>query len=97
MTPWDLKVFGNINMCAPILRGHENHVAAGVIINIMEVRRRKNGPCYIAASTGNAALMAFTRTLGGSAGGDGLRVVGVNPGTIATNRHALHHEGARQR
>ena len=31
-------------------------------------------------------LMASPRTLGGSAGGDGLRVVGVNPGTIATNR-----------
>jgi NAD(P)-dependent dehydrogenase (short-subunit alcohol dehydrogenase family) len=41
---------------------------------------------YIAGSTGNAALMAFTRALGGSAGDDGLRVVGINPGAIATDR-----------
>ena len=30
--------------------------------------------------------MAFTRALGGSAGDDGLRVVGINPGAIATER-----------
>jgi 3-oxoacyl-[acyl-carrier protein] reductase len=41
---------------------------------------------YIAGSTGNAALMAFTKALGGSAGDDGLRVVGINPGAIATDR-----------
>ena len=41
---------------------------------------------YIAGSTGNAALMAFTKALGGSAGDDKLRVVGINPGAIATDR-----------
>jgi NAD(P)-dependent dehydrogenase (short-subunit alcohol dehydrogenase family) len=41
---------------------------------------------YIAGSSGNASLMAFTRALGGSAGDDGLRVVGINPGAIATDR-----------
>ena len=41
---------------------------------------------YIAGSTGNAALMAFTKALGGSAGDDHLRVVGINPGAIATDR-----------
>ena len=30
--------------------------------------------------------MAFTKALGGSAGDDGLRVVGINPGAIATDR-----------
>jgi hypothetical protein len=41
---------------------------------------------YIAGSSGNAGLMAFTRTLGGTASADNLRVVGINPGAIATDR-----------
>ena len=41
---------------------------------------------YIAGSTGNAALMAFTRALGGRSLDDGIRVVGVNPGPVATDR-----------
>ena len=82
---WDLKVFGNINMCRRFYAAMRTR-GRGVIINIMEVAGERMDRTYIAASTGNAALMALTRTLGGSAGGDGLRVVGVNPGTIATNR-----------
>ena len=30
--------------------------------------------------------MAFTKTLGGAAAADNLRVVGINPGAIATDR-----------
>jgi NAD(P)-dependent dehydrogenase (short-subunit alcohol dehydrogenase family) len=41
---------------------------------------------YIAGSTGNAGLMAFTKALGGAASSDNLRVVGINPGAIATDR-----------
>jgi len=82
---WDLKVFGYINMCrryyaAMQQRGH------GVIINILGMAGERMDRTYIAGSTGNAALMAFTRALGGSAGDDKLRVVGINPGAIATDR-----------
>jgi NAD(P)-dependent dehydrogenase (short-subunit alcohol dehydrogenase family) len=82
---WDLKVFGYINMCRGFyadMRGR----GRGVIINILGVAGEKMDRTYIAGSTGNAALMAFTRALGGSAGDDGLRVVGINPGAIATDR-----------
>jgi hypothetical protein len=82
---WDLKVFGYINMC----RGFYADMRArgrGVIINILGVAGEKMDRGYIAGSTGNAALMAFTKALGGSAGDDGLRVVGINPGAIATDR-----------
>jgi NAD(P)-dependent dehydrogenase (short-subunit alcohol dehydrogenase family) len=41
---------------------------------------------YIAGSAGNAALMAFTRALGGRSLRDGIRVVGVNPGPVETER-----------
>jgi hypothetical protein len=43
---------------------------------------------YIAGGSGNAALMAFTRALGGASAQDGIRVLGVNPGFIATERLA---------
>ena len=58
----------------------------GVIINILGMAGEKMDRGYIAGSTGNAALMAFTRALGGSAGDDKLRVVGINPGAVATDR-----------
>src|SRR4029077_16993643 len=41
---------------------------------------------YIAGSSGNASLMAFTRAMGGTAPVDGLRVIGINPGPVMTDR-----------
>ena len=82
---WDLKVFGYINMCRRFYTEMKTR-QRGVIINILGMAGEKMDRTYIAGSTGNAALMAFTRALGGSAGDDGLRVVGINPGAIATDR-----------
>src|SRR5271168_792653 len=52
----------------------------GVIINDIGNSGENWDADYIAGSTGNAALMAFTRALGGVSLDDGIRVVGVNPG-----------------
>ncbi len=82
---WDLKVFGYINMCRRFYAEMKTR-RRGVIINVLGMAGEKMDRGYIAGSTGNAALMAFTRALGGSAGDDGLRVVGINPGAIATDR-----------
>lgn len=82
---WDLKVFGYINMCRRFYAAMKSR-GRGVIINILGMAGEKVDRTYIAGSAGNAALMAFTRALGGSAGDDGLRVVGINPGAIATER-----------
>ena len=82
---WDLKVFGYINMCRRFYNDMKSR-GRGVIINVLGVAGEKMDRGYIAGSTGNAALMAFTKALGGSAGDDGLRVVGINPGAIATGR-----------
>ena len=57
-----------------------------MIINVLGMAGRADGCGYIAGSTGNAGLMAFTKTLGGAASADNLRVVGINPGAIATDR-----------
>ena len=41
---------------------------------------------YVAGSSGNASLMAFTRAMGGTAPRHNLRVVGINPGPVLTER-----------
>ena len=82
---WDLKVFGYVNMCRRFYAEMKTR-GRGVIINVLGVAGEKMDRTYIAGSTGNAALMAFTKALGGSAGDDRLRVVGINPGAIATDR-----------
>ncbi|HEX5455035.1 MAG TPA: short-chain dehydrogenase/reductase, partial [Stellaceae bacterium] len=82
---WDLKVFGYINMTR---RFYALMAArkAGVIVNILGAAGENPDFNYIAGSSGNASLMAFTRAMGGTAPRDGLRVVGINPGPVMTER-----------
>ncbi len=82
---WDLKVFGYINMTR---RFYALMAArrAGVIINILGAAGENPDFDYVAGSSGNASLMAFTRAIGGTAPRDGLRVMGINPGPVLTER-----------
>jgi 3-oxoacyl-[acyl-carrier protein] reductase len=82
---WDLKVFGYINMSREYYRLMKAR-GKGVIINILGNGVEALDAGYIAGGAGNAALMAFTRALGGQSARDGLRVIGVNPGPVATER-----------
>lgn len=82
---WDLKVFGYINLTREIYRAMRER-KRGAIVNVIGVSGERLRQDYIAGSTGNAALMAFTRTLGGESVDYGIRVVGVNPGQIDTDR-----------
>jgi len=84
-TAWDLKVFGYVNMT----RRFYALMAArkkGVIVNILGAAGENPDFDYIAGSSGNASLMAFTRAMGGTAPRDGLRVIGINPGPVMTDR-----------
>src|SRR5260370_8490738 len=58
----------------------------GVIINIIGAAGENVQSNYITGSSGNASLMAFTRAMGGTAPRDGLRVIGINPGPVMTDR-----------
>ena len=81
---WDLKVFGFINLTRalyPTLKAR-----GGVVINVIGDAGSNVDPEYIIGSSGNAALMAFTRALGRASPNDGVRVVGINPGPVATDR-----------
>ncbi len=82
---WDLKVFGYVNLT----RAYFTLMKArrrGVIVNIIGSAGEKLDAGYIAGSAGNASLMAFTRALGGASADAGVRVVGINPGPVATDR-----------
>jgi 3-oxoacyl-[acyl-carrier protein] reductase len=82
---WDLKVFGYINMTRRFYALMAER-KKGVIVNILGAAGENPDFNYIAGSSGNASLMAFTRAMGGTAPRDGLRVVGINPGPVMTER-----------
>jgi 3-oxoacyl-[acyl-carrier protein] reductase len=82
---WDLKVFGYINMTRRFYALMAQR-RQGVIINVLGAAGENPDSDYIAGSSGNASLMAFTRAMGGTAPRDGLRVMGVNPGPVMTER-----------
>ena len=82
---WDLKMFGYIG----VTRAFYARMAArksGVIVNVIGAAGERMSASYIAGSTANAGLMAFTRALGGSSPNVGVRVVGINPGPVSTGR-----------
>ena len=84
---WDLKVFGYIGLTRalyPVLKE-----SRGVVVNVIGAAGESFNPNYIAGSAGNAALMSFTRSLGKAASKDGMRVVGINPGPVATERNQM--------
>ena len=82
---WELKVFGYIDMCR-LYYARMKAQGGGVIINNIGNAGERYDANYIAGTTGNAALMAFTRALGGPSLDDNIRVVGVNPGPVNTDR-----------
>jgi NAD(P)-dependent dehydrogenase (short-subunit alcohol dehydrogenase family) len=64
----------------------EGEGKGGVIINVIGNSGENWDAAYFAGSTGNAALMSFTKALGGRSMDEGIRVVGVNPGPVDTPR-----------
>src|SRR5438270_5476088 len=82
---WDLKVFGYINMTRRFYALMAER-KVGVIVNILGAAGENPDFDYIAGSSGNASLMAFTRAIGGAAPREGLRVMGINLGPVLTAR-----------
>ncbi|MDQ7808644.1 SDR family NAD(P)-dependent oxidoreductase [Amycolatopsis sp. A133] len=82
---WNLEVFGYIDLvrCVyPRFRARGH----GVIVNVIGT-----------GGAGNAALMAFIKALGGEGPRHGVRVVGVNPGPVATERVTTMRAAKRRR
>ncbi|MEX2454229.1 MAG: short-chain dehydrogenase/reductase [Rhodospirillaceae bacterium] len=82
---WALKVFGYINLSRLHYRAMKAR-GGGVIVNVIGYAGERLNARYIVGTTANAALMAFTRSVGSEAPDFGVRVIGVNPGYTATDR-----------
>ena len=83
---WDLKLFGAINLTREIY-GPMCQRGKGVIINIAGLAGERPDAYYIAGSCANAALIMFSRSLGGDSIRHGVRVLAVNPGPVETEKH----------
>ena len=93
---FDLKLFGYINLTREIYVGMKKR-GSGVIINNIGNSGENWDYDYVAGSTGNAALMSFTKArrrreprLRDTRGGR-------EPGTDRHRPHGAHHEAARPR
>lgn len=82
---WDLKVFGYINLTREFFSAMQLR-GGGVIVNVIGAAAQIRDPSYICGVTGNAALTALTLSLGSDSHRFGVRVVGVSPGPVATER-----------
>jgi NAD(P)-dependent dehydrogenase (short-subunit alcohol dehydrogenase family) len=84
---FDAKVMGTIDLCREAYT-HMRKRHFGVILNIIGLSGEKPNPKSVATSTANAALIAFTQAVGCISPDDNIRVLGINPGLIATPRTA---------
>lgn len=94
---WALKVYGTIDLSRAVLAGMRAR-RSGAIVNVIGLAGDRPSADYVVGSAGNAALMAFTRAVGGNSIDDGVRIVGVNPGLVRTERlEAVLRQQAQQR
>jgi NAD(P)-dependent dehydrogenase (short-subunit alcohol dehydrogenase family) len=84
---WELKVFGFIDLTRAYFERMKQK-KSGVIINIIGAAGERPDYNFISGSAANAALMAITQALGGTSPDFQIRVVGVNPGAVLTERTA---------
>jgi 3-oxoacyl-[acyl-carrier protein] reductase len=95
-TAWELKVFGYINLTRamyPHMRGRPPKVIA----NVLGMGGERPQWRYVCGNAANVALGGVTRSLGGRSIDDGIRVVGVNPGAVETDRwRGIHQARAKK-
>lgn len=82
---WELKVFGYVALTRHYLARMKAR-KRGVIVNVIGAAGERPNSAFVSGSMGNAGLMAMTLALGAASPEHGVRVVGVNPGPVATGR-----------
>ncbi|MGH7934877.1 MAG: SDR family NAD(P)-dependent oxidoreductase [Candidatus Binataceae bacterium] len=85
MTDWTLKFFGYVRMAREVFP-HMRRQKGGVIVNVIGAGGLNPRGSYMIGGAANAALNHFTKALADEGAGHGVRVVGVNPGPILTER-----------
>jgi NAD(P)-dependent dehydrogenase (short-subunit alcohol dehydrogenase family) len=82
---WTLKFFGYMRMARAVLP-HMQQQQGGVIVNVIGTGALKPMGSYMIGGAANAALNHFTKALADEGSKKKVRVVGVNPGPILTER-----------
>jgi 3-oxoacyl-[acyl-carrier protein] reductase len=82
---WRLKFFGYVRMARAVLPLMQRD-GGGVIINIIGAAAMNPRRSYMIGGAANAALNHFTKALADESAQFGVRVVGINPGPILTDR-----------
>jgi 3-oxoacyl-[acyl-carrier protein] reductase len=94
---WNLKFFGYVRLAREVLPQMQQQ-KRGVIVNVIGTGGLAPSAGYMVGGSANAALNHFTKALASEGAKHGVRVVGVNPGPILTERLKLFAErGARGR
>jgi 3-oxoacyl-[acyl-carrier protein] reductase len=81
----DEATWRKVNMCRAFYALMQKR-KRGVIVNVVGNAADTHDPEYICGVAGNSALTAFTQSLGSVSAKDGIRVVAVSPGPVATDR-----------
>lgn len=82
---WELKMFGYVNATRAMLAKMYAR-KSGAIVNIIGLAGESFNYDYVAGTTANAGLMAFTRAVGSRSVDHGVRVVAINPPGTRTDR-----------
>jgi NAD(P)-dependent dehydrogenase (short-subunit alcohol dehydrogenase family) len=82
---WTLKFFGYVRMAREVLSQMQRQ-HSGVIINVIGAGGLNPTGTYTIGGAANAGLNHFTKALADAAAKYGVRVAGINPGPILTER-----------
>ena len=92
---WQLKFFGYVRMAREVLPPMERQ-GGGVIVNVIGAAAMNPQRSYMIGGAANAALNHFTKALADEGAKSGVRVVGINPGPILTERLLKMRAGLTQ-
>jgi NAD(P)-dependent dehydrogenase (short-subunit alcohol dehydrogenase family) len=85
MEDWSLKFFGYVRMAREVIPIMEQR-GGGVIVNVIGTGALRPAAGFMIGGAVNAALNHFTKALADEGAKHRVRVVGVNPGPIMTER-----------
>ena len=88
---FQLKFFGYVRMAREVMP-HMARERSGVIVNVIGTGGLRPTAGYMVGGAANAALNHFTKALADEGSKHGVRVVGINPGPILTERLQLFTE-----
>jgi 3-oxoacyl-[acyl-carrier protein] reductase len=92
---WQLKFFGYVRMAREALP-HMERKGGGVIVNVIGAAAMNPRRSYMIGGAANAALNHFTKALADEGSKSAVRVVGINPGPILTERLLKMRTGLTQ-